>query len=145
MSLKNSVGLVAKRMPGGLYDYMYELHGSPFQRHMIAEINDSYALDFAVMDATKGFIDGGPDKGTLVEPGLMLGSSDRVALDAAGVALLRAYGAKGLMKKPVFEMTQIPPGGRVGHRCRVAGCHGVGAAGWGRPRSGGPDRGRARR
>jgi uncharacterized protein (DUF362 family) len=38
MSLKNSVGLVAKRVPGGIYDYMWELHGSPNQRKMIAEI-----------------------------------------------------------------------------------------------------------
>jgi len=37
LSLKNSVGLVAKRLPGGIYDYMWELHGSPFQRQMIAE------------------------------------------------------------------------------------------------------------
>ncbi|NIQ07698.1 MAG: DUF362 domain-containing protein, partial [Candidatus Korarchaeota archaeon] len=49
MSLKNSVGLVAKRMPGGLYDYMLELHGSPYQRLMIAEINKFYNVDLVVM------------------------------------------------------------------------------------------------
>lgn len=114
MALKNSVGLVAKRMPGGIYDYMYELHGCPFQRLMIAEVNDAYRVDFAVMDAAKAFIDGGPDKGTQVEPGLMLASSDRVALDAAGVALLRAYGAKSLTKKPVFEQDQIRRAAELG-------------------------------
>lgn len=31
LSLKNSVGLVAKKVPGGMYDYMWELHGSPFR------------------------------------------------------------------------------------------------------------------
>jgi uncharacterized protein (DUF362 family) len=47
MSLKNSVGLVAKKVPGGIYDYMWELHGSPFQRQMIAEINGHYNLDLS--------------------------------------------------------------------------------------------------
>ena len=39
LSLKNSVGLVAKRVPGLDYNFMNELHGSPYQRRMIAEIN----------------------------------------------------------------------------------------------------------
>jgi uncharacterized protein (DUF362 family) len=118
MSLKNSVGLVAKKIPGGLYDYMWELHGSPYQRLMVAEINRFYGVDFVIMDATKAFIDGGPDKGTGVEPGLMLASRDRVALDAAGVAVLREFGASSLTKKPVFELDQI-------HRAAALG---VGAA-----------------
>ena len=42
MSLKNSVGLVAARPKGTSYDYMRELHTSPFQRLMIAEINKFY-------------------------------------------------------------------------------------------------------
>jgi len=36
LSMKNSVGLVAKKLPGGMYDYMWELHTSPYQRQMIA-------------------------------------------------------------------------------------------------------------
>jgi len=114
MSLKNSVGLVAKRMPGSLYDYMYELHGSPFQRLMIAEINAVYPVHFALMDAAKAFIAGGPDKGTAVEPGLMLASNDRVALDAAGVALLRSYGSESLAKKPIWEHDQIRRAAELG-------------------------------
>jgi uncharacterized protein (DUF362 family) len=114
MSLKNSVGLVAKKMPGGLYDYMYELHGSPFQRLMIAEINAAYPVDFAIMDGTKAFIDGGPDKGTQVAPGLILASTDRVALDAAGVAILRGFGNTTLAKKPVFELDQIRRAAELG-------------------------------
>ncbi len=38
LSLKNSVGLAAKRVPEDSYNYMSELHGSPHQRRMIAEI-----------------------------------------------------------------------------------------------------------
>ena len=118
MSLKNSVGLVAKKIRGDPYDYMQELHGSPYQRLMVAEINRFYPVDFVIMDAAKAFVSGGPDKGTGVEPGLMLASKDRVALDAVGVAILREFGASSLMEQPVFELDQI---------CRAAEL-GVGAA-----------------
>jgi uncharacterized protein (DUF362 family) len=121
MSLKNSVGLVAKKTPGGHYDYMYELHGSPFQRLMIAEINAAYPVDFAVMDAAKAFVDGGPDRGTEVAPGLMLASNDRVALDAAGVAILREHGSTNLTKKSVFELDQIRRAAELGVGAASAG------------------------
>ena len=114
MSLKNSVGLVAKKIPGGVYDYMWELHGSPYQRLMIAEINKFYKVAFVIVDAAKAFISGGPDKGTEVEPGLMLAGTDRVAIDAAGVALLRDFGASSLTKKPVFEQGQIRRAAELG-------------------------------
>ena len=120
MSLKNSVGLVAKKVPGHHYDYMYELHGSPFQRLMIAEINRYYPVHLVVMDAAKAFISGGPDKGPEVEPSLMLASTDRVAIDAAGVALLRVFGATGLAKKPVFQLEQIRRAAELGVGARAA-------------------------
>jgi len=108
LSLKNSVGLVAKKVPGGIYDYMWELHGSPFQRQMIAEINNHYNLDFVLMDGIKAFITGGPERGTLVEPNLLLASQDRVAIDAVGVAILKMYGAKGKVgEADVFEQDQL--------------------------------------
>ena len=89
LSLKNSVGLIAKRVPGELYDHMWELHGSPHQRLMIAEIYAAYRVDLVVMDAIKAFINQGPDRGDVVEPNLLLASKDRVAIDAVGVAILR--------------------------------------------------------
>jgi uncharacterized protein (DUF362 family) len=114
MSLKNSVGLVAKRVPGGLYNYMWELHGSPHQRQMIAEINKFYKVDYVVMDALKAFISGGPEKGTVVEPGLLLASRDRIAIDAVGVAVLRRFGASSIMKKPIFDLDQIRRAAELG-------------------------------
>ncbi len=114
MSLKNSVGLVAKSVPGGIYNYMWELHGSPYQRLMVAEINKSYKVDLVVMDATEAFVSGGPDKGSGVKPGLMLASRDRVAIDAVGVAILRSFGASSLMKKPIFELDQIRRAAELG-------------------------------
>jgi uncharacterized protein (DUF362 family) len=108
LSMKNSVGLVAKKVPGGMYDYMWELHGSPYQRQMIAEINKHYSLDFVLMDGIKAFITGGPEQGLLVEPNLLLASRDRVAIDAVGVAILKIYGAKGRVgESSVFEQDQM--------------------------------------
>lgn len=95
MSLKNSIGMVAKRVPGIMYDYMWELHSSPYQRLMIAEVNRFYKTDLIVMDAVKAFVNGGPERGKIVEPNLLLASKDRVAIDAVGVAILGAMDQLG--------------------------------------------------
>ncbi len=108
MSLKNSVGIVAARPPGTNYDYMRELHTSQYQRLMIAEINKFYKTDMVLMDASLGFSSGGPERGTLIKPGLLLASTDRVALDAVGVALLRSYGTTPEVSKGrIFDQDQI--------------------------------------
>jgi uncharacterized protein (DUF362 family) len=115
LSLKNSVGVVAKRVAGELYDYMWELHTSPFQRQMIAEINSHYHVDAVLMDAIRAFISGGPERGEVVEPNLMLASTDRVAIDAVGVAILRVYGASGNVGKgKIFELDQIRRASELG-------------------------------
>jgi uncharacterized protein (DUF362 family) len=115
LSLKNSVGLVAKKVPGGMYDYMWELHGSPFQRQMIAEINNNYNADLVVMDGIKAFVTGGPERGREVEPGVLLASKDRVAIDAVGVAILKMYGAKGKVgEADVFEQDQLRRAAELG-------------------------------
>ncbi|WP_424355873.1 DUF362 domain-containing protein [Methanobacterium sp. MBAC-LM] len=115
LSLKNSVGIVAKRLPNGLYNYMAELHVSPYQRLMIAEINKHYHVDLIVMDAINAFITKGPEQGEVVEPNLILASADRVAMDAVGVAILRNYGVKtGISKDPIFELDQIQRAAELG-------------------------------
>jgi uncharacterized protein (DUF362 family) len=108
LSLKNSVGLAAKYAPGGGYNYMSELHGSPDQRRMIAEINTAYAPDLIVLDGVQAFVDGGPDVGTLVTPQVILAGTDRVALDAVGVAILRYFGTTAEVRRGrIFEQEQI--------------------------------------
>jgi uncharacterized protein (DUF362 family) len=77
MSLKNSVGMIARTTGGSSYDYMMELHSSPYQRLMIAEINAFYDVNAVIMDASKGFATGGPDAGKLIEPGLILLRGER--------------------------------------------------------------------
>ncbi|VVB95330.1 Uncharacterised protein [uncultured archaeon] len=108
MSLKNSVGMVAKYHPDDGYNYMSELHSSRYQRLMIAEINTAYEPAFVIMDGIAGFSKGGPDTGTLIEPGIMLASRDRVALDAAGIAVLRIYGTTNEVSAgSIFGQEQI--------------------------------------
>ena len=121
LSMKNSVGLVAKKVPGGMYDYMWELHGSPYQRQMIAEINCNYNVDFVLMDGIKAFITGGPENGTVVEPNLLLASKDRVAIDAVGVAILKIYGAKGKIGDAnVFDQDQLKRAKELGFGVKSA-------------------------
>jgi uncharacterized protein (DUF362 family) len=108
ISLKNSVGLVAKRLPKGIYDYMWELHASPYQRLMVAEINKFYNTDLVILDAITAFVNEGPDSGDIVRPNLLLAGRDRVAIDAVGVAILRSYGStKNVMDGKIFELDQL--------------------------------------
>jgi len=108
LSLKNSVGLVARKVPGDPHDYMQELHTSLHQRKMIAEINRFYPVTLVVLDATEAFASGGPDRGRLVTPGVILAGSDRVAMDCAGVALLRSFGStREVMQGRIRDLEQI--------------------------------------
>lgn len=115
MALKNAVGAVAKFDPQDGYDYMRELHSSPHQRAMIAEISTAFRQDLVVMDARKGFRTGGPESGTLVEPGLFLASRDPVAIDAVGVAILRRYGTTPeVATGPLFAQAQLARAAELG-------------------------------
>jgi uncharacterized protein (DUF362 family) len=108
LSLKNSVGLAAKFVPGQPYNYMRELHSSPNQRRMIAEINGAYRPDLIVLDGIQAFVNGGPDQGKLVDSNVILASTDRVALDAVGVALLRHFGTTPEVSQgSIFDQEQI--------------------------------------
>jgi len=108
LSLKNSVGLAAKRVPGHPHDFMRELHSSPHQRLMIAEINAAYRPELIVLDGVEAFVKGGPDQGTRVDAGVVLAATDRIAIDAVGVALLRHFGTTPEVSRgAVFEQEQI--------------------------------------
>jgi uncharacterized protein (DUF362 family) len=108
MSLKNSVGMVAKRNLRHDHNFMDELHSSGHQRRMIAEINTAYTPDVVVLDAVEAFISGGPAQGKRVAPQVIVAGRDRVAIDAVGVALLRHHGCKTEVSKgKVFHQEQI--------------------------------------
>ena len=104
LSLKNAVGMV----PRAGHSYMQELHSSPFQRKMIAEINTAYSPDLVVLDGVDAFVDGGLARGKLAETNVILAGNDRVAIDAAGVAVLRLFGTTPAVSQgPVFQQQQI--------------------------------------
>ncbi|MBZ5495035.1 MAG: DUF362 domain-containing protein [Acidobacteriia bacterium] len=110
-SLKNSIGLVAKfgRLNAG-YNYMRELHSSSQQGAMIAEVNLAYEPKLIIMDAMQVFASGGPEAGELAMPEVVLASADRVAIDAAGVALLRLQREgpeQQLNRRAVYEQDQL--------------------------------------
>ena len=108
MSLKNSVGLAAKWVPGESHDYMRELHGSPHQRRMIAEVNTAYQPDLIVLDGLEAFVDGGPARGKRVDAQVILAGTDRVASDAVGVAILRYFGTTPAVSQgSIFQQEQI--------------------------------------
>ncbi len=115
LSLKNSIGLVAKRIPGDTHEYMRELHSSAHQRRMIAEVNAAYRPLAVVLDAMEGFADGGPDTGRRIAPGLILASTDRVALDAVGVAVLRQHGTTPEVSRgSIFAQEQLARAAELG-------------------------------
>jgi len=108
LSLKNSVGFAAKRVPGNDYNFMIELHRSEYQRTMIAEINAAYKPDLIVLDGIDAFTTGGPDTGKTVNSQVILAGTDRVAIDAVGVAILRHFGTTDEVSKgKIFDQEQI--------------------------------------
>jgi uncharacterized protein (DUF362 family) len=102
MSLKLTTGMVHSRN-------MTELHTSVInQRNMIAEMNWPYKPTLVVMDGVEAFYKGGPMTGPRWAANLTFASSDRIALDAVGVAALKMHGTTGkIQRKSIFEQDQI--------------------------------------
>lgn len=99
MSLKLSVGCLPRQ-------HMGELHSSQYMRDLITEINLAYSPDIVIMDAVDCFIDGGPATGTVASPGVFIGSKDRVAVDAVGVAILKDMGSNNF-PGAIFDQDQL--------------------------------------
>jgi len=113
LSLKNHVGVVPTTRHG--YDYMRELHSSPHQRKLIAEINAPFKPDLIVLDGLDAFVDGGPATGKLAKGNVFIASSDRVAIDAVGVAILKSLGSNGqITKSKIFGQEQIARAAELG-------------------------------
>jgi len=101
LSLKLAVGLTPKRL-------MRELHSSPDMRKMIAEISLGYEPQLIVLDGIEAFVDGGPSRGTRKEANVFLAGGDRIAIDAAGIAVLKDLGSKKeIMERKIFDQEQI--------------------------------------
>lgn len=113
LSLKLHVGVVPTSRNG--FPYMKELHSSPHQRKMIAEINAPFRPDLVVLDGVDAFVDGGPATGTRAKGEVFLASQDRVAIDAVGVAILKMLGSnEKVMRTRIFEQEQIARAAELG-------------------------------
>jgi len=102
MSLKLSVGMTHKKN-------MTELHTSVrSMRKMIAELNQAYSPSIILLDAIEAFVDGGPMTGKRHDTGLIIAGTDRIAIDAVGLAVLKLAGSnRAIMGKKIFEQEQI--------------------------------------
>lgn len=103
MSLKLAVGLTPKKL-------MRELHGNrdTWMRHMIADINQAHKTDLVVMDGIETFVDGGPSRGKKKKGNVIIAGTDRIAVDATGVAVLKELGSNDkIMGTKIFAQEQI--------------------------------------
>lgn len=101
MSLKLSVGMTPKKL-------MRVLHRSPDMRKMIAEINVAYRPDLIVMDGLEVFVDGGPSSGKKASADVFVAGTDRIAVDAVGIAILKELGSnEAIMASRIFDQEQI--------------------------------------
>jgi uncharacterized protein (DUF362 family) len=103
MSIKLAVGTTNKNL-------MRELHGTrqTHMRRMIAEIHHAFTPHLIVMDGVDVFVDGGPSNGKLVTAGVIVAGTDRIAVDAVGLAILKHLGSNdAIMSTKIFEQEQI--------------------------------------
>jgi uncharacterized protein (DUF362 family) len=108
MSMKLSVGLTPKAI-------RRTMHRSPDMRRMIAELNQGYKPQLIIMDGVDAFTDGGPSRGTLAHPNVMIAGTDRVAVDAVGLAVLKELGSNdAVMGTPIFQQEQMARAVEVG-------------------------------
>ena len=108
MSLKGSVGLTPKPIRRGM-------HRSPDMRRMIAELNQGYTPQLIVMDGIEAFTDGGPSRGTLKQGNVVVAGTDRVAVDAVGLAILKELGSNdAIMGTPIFQQEQMARAVEIG-------------------------------
>lgn len=119
LSLKLHVGVVPTFRNG--FTHMQELHSSPYQQEMIAEINAPFSPDLVVLDGIDAFVDGGPATGTRVAGNVVMASVDRVSTDAVGVAMLKHLGSnRTIMDTDIFELRQIKRAAELGIGARSA-------------------------
>jgi len=73
----------------------------------LAEINLCWQPDLIIMDGRKAFVSGGPDRGQLVEPGLVLAFGDLIAIDVEAMKVLLEYRASNKIPANPWELPQI--------------------------------------
>jgi uncharacterized protein (DUF362 family) len=98
MSLKLAMGFVRPR--DRITMHLWRL------REKLVDLNLAIAPDLIIMDARLCFISGGPAQGEVREPGLILASGDRIAIDVEGIRIIQSYPNNSLTRDP-WEFTMI--------------------------------------
>ncbi len=78
-----------------------------FREEKLAEVSLCWQPDLIIMDGRKAFITGGPQRGTVVEPKLLLASGDLVALDVEAVKILLSYQGRNKLLPDPWQSPQI--------------------------------------
>jgi len=79
-------------------------------RHLkqkIAEISLCWQPNLIIMDGRKAFVSGGPHKGQLAEPGLLLASGDLTAIDVEAMKVLLTYEARNKLFTDPWQSPEI--------------------------------------
>ncbi|MEK7216842.1 MAG: DUF362 domain-containing protein, partial [Chloroflexota bacterium] len=100
LSLKNGYGFVHPRD-------RVRAHWVPQMAEMIMETNLLYTPSLVVLDGTSCWISGGPYTGEERTSNVVIAGDDRIAVDVAGAAVVRAMGAPLLKDYPVWAHRQI--------------------------------------
>ena len=105
MALKLAVG-VTRKVNGSRFQTLHVNDGAILKR--IAEINHAFIPHLIVMDGMEMFVDGGPMTGKLVNGNVIVAGTDRIAIDAVGLAILKHHGSNdAIMSKKIFEQGQL--------------------------------------
>lgn len=78
-----------------------------YREEKLAEISLCWQPDLIVMDGRRAFVSGGPQRGEIVEPKLILASGDLVAIDVEAVRVLLTYRARNRLISDPWQLPQI--------------------------------------
>ena len=105
MAMKLAVG-VTKKTNNSRFGDLHANDGGILKR--IAEIHQGFKPHLIVMDGMEIFVDGGPMTGKRVNANVIVAGTDRIAIDAVGLAILKHHGANdAIMSRKIFEQEQL--------------------------------------
>ncbi len=105
-SLKLSVGFLNRK------EKLF-LHAGNLEEKIV-ELNKILTPDLIIADGRKCFITGGPVKGKVEAPGILLASTDSVAMDLEAVKTIMKFPDNNLEGKDPGELIQIKRAGELG-------------------------------
>jgi uncharacterized protein (DUF362 family) len=86
-------------------------------RQKLAEVSLCWQPTLIIMDGRKSFISGGPDRGCLAEPGIVMASGDAVAIDIEAIKVLLSFRGKTSLASDPWQDPQIATAVRHGLGC----------------------------